>query len=68
MEGDLEKVTNCHQESRGHHERRSLAHIRKGIFGYPLISQKPTKDPFSLNNLPRIGKLVPERFLKFVFD
>jgi hypothetical protein len=62
------KSKNCRQESRGHHERGSLANIRKGIFGYPSISQKPTKDPLSLSNLPRIGKPVPERLLKFVLD
>jgi len=61
MEGDSEKITNYRQESGGHHERGSLANIRKGILGYPSISQKPTKDPLSLSSFPRIGKPVPER-------
>jgi hypothetical protein len=61
MEGDLEKITNCRQESRGPYEQGSLANIKKGIFGYPSISQKPTKDPLSLSSLPRIGKPAPKK-------
>jgi hypothetical protein len=61
MEGDSKKITNCCLESRGHHERGSLANIGKGIFGYPSIIQKPTKDPLSLSSLPRIGKLALKR-------
>ncbi|CAM6000293.1 unnamed protein product [Sphagnum balticum] len=62
-QGEMRRKAICSnmQESRGHHERGSLANIRKRIFGYPSISQKPTKDPLSLSSLPRIGKPAPER-------
>jgi len=61
MEGDPEKITNCCQESRGHHKRGSVANVGKEIPGYPSISQEPTKDPLSFSSLPGTREPAPER-------